>query len=442
MVFDKIYDCLINEDGASVGKDMSDQAYQEVPKNFCLLLLCQFTTKLADACSNAKTVLPWLLVSLGTPAFLIGLLVPIRESGSLIPQLVMGGIIRRYPIRKWFFVAGACVQGVCLLLIVLVSFVSTGVQAGILIIGLLILFSLARGLCSLASKDVLGKTVPKTRRGRLNGYSASFAGLLTIVIASVIFFNVASRHSSHITLLFIAVICWCVAAIVYTRVVEFKGETMHGQKESFSIVSSIGLLKTDIVFRQFVIVRALLMGSGLAAPYFVLLAMQQMSKYSAGPLWADLAMFVGVSGIASLASGGFWGRFADSNSQRLMQLCSLLTVFLCLVAAYLSYLYSQSYFDINSHPTIGIVLPVVLFFLLSVIHQGVRLGRKTYAVDMAEGNRRTTYVAVANTVIGVLLLGVGIISAAIAQLSDTAIFIFFAVSSALAGWFSSKLPTL
>jgi hypothetical protein len=47
------------------------------------------------------------------------------------------------------------------------------------------------------------------------------------------------------------------------------------------------------------------------------------------------------------------------------------------------------------------------YFVLSIAHAGVRIGRKTYLVDMAEGNRRTDYVAVSNTVIGVALLVVG-----------------------------------
>jgi len=48
-------------------------------------------------------------------------------------------------------------------------------------------------------------------------------------------------------------------------------------------------------------------------------------------------------------------------------------------------------------------------FLLAVAHGGVRVGRKTYLLDMASGVRRTDYVAVSNTVIGfVLLLGGGV----------------------------------
>ena len=46
----------------------------------------------------------------------------------------------------------------------------------------------------------------------------------------------------------------------------------------------------------------------------------------------------------------------------------------------------------------------LLFFVLSLAHTGIRVGRKTYLVDMAPADERAAYVAVSNTVIGVVLL--------------------------------------
>ncbi len=50
-----------------------------------------------------------------------------------------------------------------------------------------------------------------------------------------------------------------------------------------------------------------------------------------------------------------------------------------------------------------IALPGVLF-LLMISYQGVRLGRSTHIVDMADADRRAAYTALSNSVIGVLLL--------------------------------------
>ena len=58
-----------------------------------------------------------------------------------------------------------------------------------------------------------------------------------------------------------------------------------------------------------------------------------------------------------------------------------------------------------------------MYFLLSVAHQGARVGRKTYVVDIAEGNQRTDYVAVSNTAIGFVLLFTGMLGALRAVIS-------------------------
>ncbi len=45
-------------------------------------------------------------------------------------------------------------------------------------------------------------------------------------------------------------------------------------------------------------------------------------------------------------------------------------------------------------------------------HAGIRLGRKTYVVNMSTGDRRTACVAVSNTAVGVSLLVAGAVLAA------------------------------
>lgn len=55
-----------------------------------------------------------------------------------------------------------------------------GAAAGWVVIVLLLLFSLARGACSVAYKDVQGKTIPKTRRGRLSGWISAVSGMAAL----------------------------------------------------------------------------------------------------------------------------------------------------------------------------------------------------------------------------------------------------------------------
>ena len=419
--FEHLYEYLADEEDARVCTDISDSACREVPQNFFLIFASQFLTKLADALASAKIILPWLLTSVGAPAFFTGLLVPIRESGSLLPQLIIGGFI-----RQWFFVVGSALQGFAVAAIAWAGLQLDGVQAGVIIILLLVLFSLARGLCSVASKDVLGKTIPRSRRGLISGYCASAAGVVTLAAGGMLMLISRPDTDVYAMLLLAAAACWLVAAFVYALIREYPGATDGGGNALAKAFESLSLLKTDLPFRNFVLVRCLMMSSGLAAPYFIILARSASDDRSL----LNLGIFILAGGVADLASGVLWGRFADRDSRQVMLLTAAATAVICMSAALLAFV------DVVD----GIWPILLLFLLLSVTHQGVRLGRKTYVVDLASGNRRTDYVAVSNSVIGLMLLLVGLAGALLAQLSLVMVLALFAGTSAAAVILGRQLP--
>jgi hypothetical protein len=179
----KIYQLLVNEEDARACRDIPDSACTKVPKNFVLVLISQIFLSLGDALTSPKTVLTWLMTVVGAPAAMVAWLVPIRESGSMLPQLAIGAWVRRYAIRKTFWIAGSIIQGSCVLAMAFAVSQWRGVAAGSAIIGLLVLFSLGRGLCSVAMKDVQGKTVPKGQRGQLTGIAGTVSGVLTLLVS-------------------------------------------------------------------------------------------------------------------------------------------------------------------------------------------------------------------------------------------------------------------
>ena len=190
---------------------------------------------------------------------------------------------------------------------------------------------------------------------------------------------------------------WTVSAAVFSLVDEKPGE-IGGGRTVVEALAKLNLLATDRPFRRFVMTRALLMCSALSAPFYVALA--QGNRGSAATV---LGSFVAASGLASLLSAPVWGRFADQSSRKVMVAAALLTSGIGLltfgVHRMLPALSGTAWF-----------LPLA-YFLLCIAHSGVRVGRKTYIVDLATGNRRTDYVAISNTVIGVLLLLVGSVGA-------------------------------
>ena len=411
---------------------------QTQKRPFWLILISQSLNALADALANAKTILPWIMQSVGAPTFLTGLLVPIRESGSMLPQVLMGHSIQRMAKRKVAYALGMVVQGLCVAMIALVASTLESVLAGITILGLVALLALARAVCSICSKDLIGKSIAKGQRGKLLGLSSSIAGAIALVTGGLIMANIITARSDLNYLLLVATAAWFAAAYTIMWLVESPSEPTEQKDTTTHLAKSIELFKTDTTFKRFVMVRALLMGSGLSAPYLVLLSQPStlIAQQSAAPInetinaAVTLGALIALAGLASLISASIWGRMADSNSKLTMQITGGLTTILCVLAAL-----AAVYFDSNTWLMLG------LFFMLNVTHQGVRLARKTYVADIAEGNLRTQYVATSNSAIGALLLVIGLLSAVIAQWSIAIVLALFGLMAAYAIVVSRSLPT-
>ncbi|WP_111495494.1 MFS transporter [Marinobacter bohaiensis] len=413
---EKLYSLIANEEDARVCTDISDDACQEVPRNFFLILGSLVLTKLGDLLISPKTVLAWLLGAVGAPA-LVAWLVPIRESGSLIPQMVIGAWVRQRPVRKWFWVGGSLGQAVSVAAMAGSVWFLDGNAAGLGVVGALILFSLARGFCSVAMKDVQGKCVPKTRRGRLGGLATTIGGSATVLLTVLLFWERGEPTLPfYVSLLGLAAVLWVIASVLFSGIEEEPGETSGGGHALQEAIRNLSLLRDDAPFRHFVITRALLLCSALASPYFVLLAQQQDDSG-----WL-LGSFLLASSLASSVSATVWGWMADRSSRQVMIRGAVIASGVCLVIGVWNLITGESASSPWFYPA--------AFFVLSIAHAGVRLGRKTYLVDMAGGNKRTDYTSVSNTVIGVLLLVTGGISALASLISPTAVILLLGLMGA------------
>ncbi len=404
---DQLYGLIANEEDARACTDIPDSACREVPRNFFLILASNVLTKLGDLLISPKTVLAWLLGAVGAPA-LVAWLVPIRESGSMVPQMAIGAWVRRKPVRKWFWTLGSFGQAIRVAAMAASVWFLEGYTAGYGVVGGLIVFSLARGFCSVAMKDVQGKCIPKGRRGRLSGLATTIGGTATVVLTVLLFWNRGEPSVAfYAALLLIAALMWVIAGLLFASVAEYDGETGGGGNALGEAVRSLSLLRNDPPFRHFVITRALLLCSALASPYFVVLAQKQADSG-----WL-LGVFLLASSLASSVSASVWGWMADASSRRVMIRGGALAALVCLVTGLIALFSGEQAISIWLYPA--------AFFVLGIAHAGVRLGRKTYLVDMAGGNKRTDYTAVSNSVIGLLLLVTGGLTALLGLVSEAAV---------------------
>ncbi|MEU3307404.1 MFS transporter [Nocardiopsis sp. NPDC055551] len=407
---ERIYSALLRRDRESES-ELPAPVRADVARNGLRLVSANALQSSGDQTVNASTVLPWLFHSLGVPTALVGLLVPIRESGSMLPQALLTPLILRVRYRKWVFVLGALVQALSVAVMAATAALARGLTAGVVIVVALAFFSLGRCLCSISSKDVQGRTVPSGERGQINGLATTAAGLVAITLGVAIrVLGGEDLDAGRLAwVLAGGAVLWVGVAWVYAGVREpadASASTIEGSGRASDdepvrwhdwFVQTLRLLRDDRSFRHFVTVRGLLLVSALSPPFVVTLATDSGTTGLSG-----LGGYVIASGVAALVGGRLSGRLADWSSRRLMTFGAAIASAIILVLVLV-----VSLPGFSGESAWGSAVFIGAYFLLTLTHTGIRVGRKTYVIDMAEGDLRTTYVAVSNSAMGLILLVVG-----------------------------------
>ena len=414
-----VFEMLTSGDEGRVCKDIPDSACKEEAGNFFTHVTSLSTSKISDGLIDPKLVLSWLLTTIGAPTWLIGLLVPVREAGALLPQLFTAAALRELPQRKWAWAAGSAVQGLAAASMGLAAFFLDGAAAGYVILIALAVLALARSVCSVTYKDVLGKTVSKSRRGTATGTASTVGAAAVLVYGGLLTVGWIDRMSLVIGGLLLAGGLWMTGAALFTTLNEEPGSTEGGGNPIKSFRDNFQLLAEDKQLRRFILTRGLLISTALAPPFMVALG---TDTEEASQMFGGLGLLVIASAGAGLLSSYVWGRLADRSSRKVLILTA--------AAATLALLATLG---LNAAGLLQDIwaLPLVLFVLM-IAYQGVRLGRSTHLVDMASQDNRAAYTALSNTIIGTLLIFGGGFSVVAHMAGETVVIGLLALMSALA----------
>ena len=380
-------------------------------------------TKIGEGLADPKLVLAWLLDAIGTPTWALGLLVPVRESLAMLPQLAISARIRQLAIRKTVYVFGCLVQGAAMIGFGVLGWFAqsfSGVVAGIAAVALIAVFALGRSLCSISHKDVLGKTVDIGRRGAVSGTAGTIAAVVTLLLAVAYSMGWMALTVPVISgMIVLGGVFWLLAALVFASIREAPGATEGGIDGLTAVIAQIGLLRSNAPLRRLIVTRALLLSTALAPPFYIAL-----SGDSTASGLGTLGPFMVASATASLVSAFAWGWLADRSSRRVLMLAATLAVLANAIATFLALAMP----NLLEHDAL---LPALLFVLM-IAHQGVRLGRSVHVVDMADRDSRATYTALSNSVIGLVLLAAGIFGAIAQWLGIGVVLAIFTLMAALA----------
>jgi hypothetical protein len=276
----------------------------------------------------------------------------------------------------------------------LIAISLTGVAAGWAIVIALGILALARSVCSVCYKDVLGKTIDKSRRGTATGLAGSIASVTVIVYALILSSNLVDRMLLVTAGLFLAGGAWVLSALLFATLQEQAGATEGGKSGLKEAWNNLAYLGDDPQLRRFILTRGLLTATALAPPFMIAVGSAGDDSYG------KLGFLVLASALASLCSSFVWGRLSDRSSRKVLVFSAMVATVILIATSWLAFAGTLSG---------GFILPVLLFGLM-IAYQGVRLGRSTHLVDMADKDTRAAYTALSNTIIGLLLLAGGLFS--------------------------------
>ncbi len=356
-------------------------------KNRMRLLSVLGLSKSADLLVSPKTTLPWLISSVGAPAWLLPLILPIKESGSLIPQwFIRHAVFAHFPNRILLWRAGAIAQSLSILAIALSALIASPTHFAYVCVAALIVMSLGRAFCSLSMKEIQAEWVEKGERGHVLGQADVVSGIVTILFA-LLYFTVSGDVglTALVCLIGAGAVLVASAIIVTVKCQPVTVHVKHIAKQK--LIDGVVQLNRDDKLRHIVISRVLAVHGILSVPFIV--------SSSLNDNQTGIAVFLTLSALASLFSANLWGNKADTNAVHTLRWAIGLSV-VAIVVYGLSTM--TEYKDVVSY---------VVFLMLNISHTGIRLARKTYLLDITDEQNRADYVSIGNTFVGVLLVLLG-----------------------------------
>ena len=400
------------------------EKHGEQTKNFWLHSSALTSTKISDSLIDPKLVLSWLFQQFSASSTMIGLLVPLREAGSLLPQLFIAKQVTEARKIKIYWVSGAVVQAMSLVGILLSILFLGDEWVPLSIIILLTVYSVARSYCSISYKATQGKTIISSTRGRVSGTAGTLSAVFAVLLAVLIYLDLLNLSISLVSIMIAgAALLWFIAAAQFSRLDELESEKVEtGSIAEFSI-SSIRNCFSDGEFRRFIAVRGCLLATALTPPFLVML----LDTDSLGNQFALLLL---ASALANFLSSQIWGQLSDKSSRDTLKLAALMAS-MNLLAVYL--------YQLMADGPVSVFWIAMALFVAMVAHQGVRIGRSTHIVDMVEQSMRAQYTAVSNTLIGILLLFSTIFGVLADNLGLTMVFLTFSFMTFVAFLLARRL---
>ncbi len=368
--------------------------------NFTVLLIDYIFFGIAYSFLNPNTVLPAFARTLTALEPLVGMVSTVMAAGWLLPQFLVGAIIGQKPRRKPYLLRAIYAGRPIYFLLALVVWSGLTRYPGWMLAVFLAgmgLFNVLDGIASVAWFDLMGATIPPTRRGRLIGAAQLIGGLSGIgvgaLVGAILSCPIWPYPRNYAVLFALGGLALVPSTIVLTLLREPEREQPFSSPSpvaSSSLRRQLGeVWGGGPDFRRLVFGRWLIGLFGLALPFYILHATEVVGLPKGVVGWFVSAQMVGGI-VASIGLGWLSERWGPRAAIWAGALATLLSPLLALLI------------HLTGSRSLAQTYPLV-YFCFGITNNTWMMGMFNYLLEIAPEDRRPLFVGLYNTLGGVLV---------------------------------------
>ncbi len=226
---------------------------------------------------DVNTILSSFILKIGGSSTHVGILTGISVGLPMITQLLFAGFLASRPRKKPFLLLGIYLRVITLAGMGYTLSISGTSDPGwllLLVFFWLSLFSISGAFAGISYTDILGKTLPRSKRGRFlivkQFISASAMLISAIIVRHIV---IAFPYPENYTIIFfVAAVLLFIAAFGFLAIKENAGQTSHISGIVRIIKALPKILKSDPNLRNYIIAINLMSLSLTIIPFYIVLS--------------------------------------------------------------------------------------------------------------------------------------------------------------------------
>ena len=350
----------------------------------------------ADAFVNLSTIMTVFTATLTDSPFIIGLVPAILWASWYLPQIFFTGIVSRQRLKLPFTLKMAVVERIPYIFMPILALLIPHItkQTAIwLLLGLMVLRGLGSGFSALPWQELMATIIPLSHRGRFWGESrvvVQAMGVIGSTIATVVLGRYIYPYNYAIAFS-IAIVAQWISFYLISKTREPEPENWQEpvtNKKMLDFAMFGQILKRDKNFVLYMVARSISFLGGTATTFLAVYGIRRFGlEDNQAAVFSGIIFFTGIVGYAYL------GGLTDKIGPKRIVVFSLICLAASLALTVLS-------------PNIWVFY--IVFILQGIYGAALNMGDMMLVMELGEESLRPTYLGLARTMTGVVLIIVSV----------------------------------